>query len=194
MHVYLNSPCFFCCEKFPSENPMYLSISTSDTGTKSEFYGIMWHVAPESKIQLVSSELSPKSLLGIFTLEVICAIEVYIFWDSFYYVLFPYALSILSIFTKKLACPCSRKLNLFIFQVRKICDLVIFLIKIWSTYLAFYCYVQYVYFGVAWIERWTEFLISLSFYLFFLTLFSWVWSYTITVLWVITICCLCSSY
>ena len=44
---------------------MYLSISTSEPGTKSEISGVMWQVAPESKIQLVSCNLSPKSLLGL---------------------------------------------------------------------------------------------------------------------------------
>ena len=54
----------------------------------------MWHVAPESKIQMVSCELYPKSLPGLSTFEDIHAIDVYIFWVSFCYVLFSNALSI----------------------------------------------------------------------------------------------------
>ena len=61
----------------------YLPVSTSDTGTKYEIYGVMWQVAPSSKIQFVSSELSLKYLLGLFTLEDIRYIEVYILVTHF---------------------------------------------------------------------------------------------------------------
>ena len=60
---------------------------------KSEISGVMWQVAPESKIKLVSCDLSPKCLLGVSALEDICAIYVYIFCD-FLSVLFSKVLSI----------------------------------------------------------------------------------------------------
>ena len=41
----------------------------------------MWHVAPESKIQLVNCELSPKFPLGHLLLPDIRAIDAYIFWS-----------------------------------------------------------------------------------------------------------------
>ena len=54
---------------------------------KSDISGDMWQVAPESKIQLVSYDLSSKSLLGIYALEGICAIDEYIFCWLLLYVL-----------------------------------------------------------------------------------------------------------
>ena len=51
---------------------------------KYEIYGVIRQVAPESKIQLVSCEISPKSLLEISTLEYIRAIDAYIFCDPFH--------------------------------------------------------------------------------------------------------------
>ena len=64
----LTSPVYFTVMKCPSATSMYFSVFTSDPGTKSEISSVMWQVTPESKIQLVSCELSPKSVLGLSTL------------------------------------------------------------------------------------------------------------------------------
>ena len=45
---------------------------------KSETFGVMWHFAPESKIQLVNCELSPEFSLGHLSLPDIRAIDAYI--------------------------------------------------------------------------------------------------------------------
>ena len=42
-----------------SATSMNLSVSSNDPGMKYVTYGVIWHVAPESKIQLVNCELSP---------------------------------------------------------------------------------------------------------------------------------------
>ena len=60
---------------------MYLSVSSNEPVIKSETYGVMWHVAPESKIQLVNSELSPKFPLGHSSLSDIYVIDAYISWS-----------------------------------------------------------------------------------------------------------------
>ena len=73
---------------------MDLSISTSELRTESEIYSVVWQVAPASKYQLVSCEISPKCLLGISTLEDIRAIDAYILCDSFCSILFSNSLSI----------------------------------------------------------------------------------------------------
>ena len=54
----------------------------------------MLQVAPESKIQLISCELSPKYILGLYALEDIRAIDVYIFCEFLSYALFSNVLSI----------------------------------------------------------------------------------------------------
>ena len=59
---------------------MCLSVSSNEPGMKYETYGVMWHVATESKIQLVNYELSPKFPLGHLSLPDIRAIDAYIFW------------------------------------------------------------------------------------------------------------------
>ena len=65
----------------------------------------MWHVAPESKIQLVSWKLYAKSLLGIYSLEDIHAIDAYIFCDSFCSVLFSGVWSIfVNLYAQVLGC------------------------------------------------------------------------------------------
>ena len=59
---------------------MNLSVSYNDPGMKSVTYGVIWHVAPESKIQLVDCEMSLYSLfLRSASLE-IRAIDTYILW------------------------------------------------------------------------------------------------------------------
>ena len=85
---------FFAVKKYPSETSIYLSVSTIEPGIKSEISGIMWQVAPESKIQLVSCKLSPKYLIGLSALEEICATDAYILRDSFCHVMFDGALYI----------------------------------------------------------------------------------------------------
>ena len=60
---------------------MYLSVSSNYPGMKSETSGVMWHVDPESKIQLVNCELSPYFSLERSPLLDIRAIDAYIFWS-----------------------------------------------------------------------------------------------------------------
>ena len=57
---------------------MYLSVSSNDPGMKSKTFGVMWHVSPESKIQLVNYELPPYVILERSSLLDICAIDAYI--------------------------------------------------------------------------------------------------------------------
>ena len=64
-----------------SATPMYLSLSYNELGMKSETAGVVWHVALESKIQLVNCELSPKIPLGNSSLPDIRAIDAYIWWS-----------------------------------------------------------------------------------------------------------------
>ena len=66
----------------PSATSMYLSVSSNDPGMKSETYGVIWHVAIESKIQLVNCELSPYFSLLRSSLLDIRAIDAYILWSS----------------------------------------------------------------------------------------------------------------
>ena len=49
--------------------------------------GVKWHVAPESKIQLVDCELSPNFSLGHLSLPDIRAIYPYIFWSLLFLLL-----------------------------------------------------------------------------------------------------------
>ena len=56
----------------------------------------MWHVAPESKIQLVKWELSPKFPLGYSLFTDMRAIDAYIFW-SLLFLLLSHALLTLSL-------------------------------------------------------------------------------------------------
>ena len=60
---------------------MYLSVSSNYSGMKSETSGVMWHVASESKIQLVNCELSPKFPLEYLSLLDIHAIDAYFLWS-----------------------------------------------------------------------------------------------------------------
>ena len=54
-----NYPVCFDVMKCLSATSIYLSVSTNEPAIKSEISGVMWQVAPESKIQLVSCGLSP---------------------------------------------------------------------------------------------------------------------------------------
>ena len=59
---------------------MCTSVSYNEPGIKFETSGVMWHVAPESKIQLVNCEMSPKSPLGHSSLTYMSATDTYTFW------------------------------------------------------------------------------------------------------------------
>ena len=72
----------------------YISVFTNRPEIKSEISGVMWQVAPKYKFQLVSCELSPKSLLGIYALGKIRSIDLYIFCDFLWSILFSKYLSI----------------------------------------------------------------------------------------------------
>ena len=63
---------------------MYLSVSYNYPRMKSETSGIMSHVDPESKIQLVNCELSPYFSLERLSLPDIRAIDAYILWSSLF--------------------------------------------------------------------------------------------------------------
>ena len=58
--IYIRTePFCFAVTWCPSATSMNLSVSYNDPGIKSVPSGVIWHVAPESKIQLVNCELSP---------------------------------------------------------------------------------------------------------------------------------------
>ena len=61
---------------------MYLSVSYNVPGTKSVTSGVVWHVAPESKIQLVNFKLSPYFTLLRLSSLYMRAIDAYILWSS----------------------------------------------------------------------------------------------------------------
>ena len=78
----LTWPFCFAVTWCTSATLMYLSVSSNDHGIKSVTSGAMWHVSPESKIQLVNCELSPYfTLLRSSSLD-ICVIDAYILWSS----------------------------------------------------------------------------------------------------------------
>ena len=60
-------PLCFDVKKFPSGNLVYLSVSTNEPSIKSKISGVMWQVAHESKIQLLSCDLSLYFILGFST-------------------------------------------------------------------------------------------------------------------------------
>ena len=89
-HIFIwTCPVCFSVTKLPSATSIFLSVYTNDSGIKYWISGVMWQVAPESKIQLVSCEMSPKYLLVISMLVYIHAIDSYIFCDSLSSVIFP---------------------------------------------------------------------------------------------------------
>ena len=60
LHIFIwTSPGCFTVIKSPPTTSMCSSIYTIETGTKCEISGFMWQVAPESKTQLISCNLSP---------------------------------------------------------------------------------------------------------------------------------------
>ena len=56
---------------------MRLYVSSNELGINYETFGVMWHVALESKIQLVNFVLSPKFPLGHLSELDIRAIDAY---------------------------------------------------------------------------------------------------------------------
>ena len=65
-HIYIWT-CPFCLAMTwcPSAHSIYLSVSSNNHGITFETCGDVWHVAPESKIQLVNCKMSPKYLLEL---------------------------------------------------------------------------------------------------------------------------------
>ena len=117
-HMFFCTPPFFDVTKRPTATSVYLSISTSEPGTKYEIYGVMLQVAHESKIQLVGCEISPKYLLGLSTLEYIRAIEVKFSVTRFvlYYCLRTY-LFLLNCTQNVLSYLCSSEISFLYFPV-----------------------------------------------------------------------------
>ena len=81
-HIFIRTrPFCFAVTWCLSATSIYSSVSSNDPGMKSETYGVIWHVAPESKIQLVNCELPPNFSLEHSSLPDICAIDAYILWS-----------------------------------------------------------------------------------------------------------------
>ena len=167
LHIFIwTYPLCFDVTKFPYETSIYLSLAISEPDTKSEISGVMWQVVPESKIQLVSCELSPKYLLGLSTLEGIHAIGVYILCDLCHSVLFSdYLYFFFDLNAQVLSFTRSSELYFTTYLVSDNLWSSDHPIYIWISYLAFDCSVQYVFWGVTWVERWIVFLIYLSIYM-----------------------------
>ena len=82
LHIFIcTCPFYFAMTWCPSVTSICLSVSSNKHGIKPETCGTIWHVDTESKIQSVNYKLSPKYLLGIFSLPDIRAIYAYIFWS-----------------------------------------------------------------------------------------------------------------
>ena len=84
-HFYSYLTLLFCYEVISVRNFIFLSVSSNENGIKSETSGIMWKVAPESRIQLVNCELSAKFPLVHLSLPDMRAIDAYIFWSLIYF-------------------------------------------------------------------------------------------------------------
>ena len=80
-HFYYYLTLFFCCDVMSVRNFNFFSVSPNEPRIRSETSSVMWHVAPESKIQMVNFELSPKFPLGLLSLLDMRAIDAYIFWS-----------------------------------------------------------------------------------------------------------------
>ena len=83
-HIFIHTCPSFAVTSCPSATSKWLSVSSNEPGIKSEISGVMYHVAPESKIQLRNCELSPTFPLGHESLPDIRAIDAYIFWSLFF--------------------------------------------------------------------------------------------------------------
>ena len=81
-------PVCFAVTKQPSATSIHLYVPINEIVIKSEISGVMWQVAPESKIKLVSCELYPQLLPGLSELGYIHAIDAYIFCELILFVLF----------------------------------------------------------------------------------------------------------
>ena len=90
------SPIYFAVTKWPSATSIYLYVSTNVPVIKYEISCVMWKVTPESKIKLVSCELSPKYFRGLSVLDDILAIDVCIFCDVLLSILLSNVLSSLN--------------------------------------------------------------------------------------------------
>ena len=77
------SPICFAVTKFPSATLIYLSVATNNPGIKSEIYGVVWQVAPESKIQLGSCKLFKISFRYFCIWRHTCHIHVYLLGLNF---------------------------------------------------------------------------------------------------------------
>ena len=88
LHIFIcTCPFCFAVTWCPSATSICLSVSSNVPGIKYETSGVMWHVAPESKIQLVNYELSPKFPLRHSSLPYIRAIDAYISWSMLFLLL-----------------------------------------------------------------------------------------------------------
>ena len=82
LHICIRTEPFFPAVTWcPSATSMNLFVSCNDHGMKSVTSGVIWHIAPESKIQLVNCKLSPYSLLPRLSSLDIHAIDAYILWS-----------------------------------------------------------------------------------------------------------------
>ena len=82
LHICIRTDHFcFAVTWCSSATSIYLSLSLNDPGMKSITSGVIWHVAPESKIQLVNCELSPYFTLLCSSSLDIRAIDAYILWS-----------------------------------------------------------------------------------------------------------------
>ena len=177
------SPAFFAVAKCPSATSMYLSVSTNDPSIKSEISCVLWQVTPKSKIQLVTCELSHKSLLGVSALEYIGALYVYIFCDLFLSIMFPMSYQFFFDI-------CAQFLGAFIIQwtllsevsgFRTICDEMI----LWSTYESRICFLTVMVITLIIIVVWIQecFLVALLFYRLIKSFSSWVLPSTLNAPW-----------
>ena len=85
LHIFICTwPLWFAVTWCTSATSIYLSVSSNYPVMKSETYGVMCHVAPKSKIQLVNCKLSPQFPLDRLSLPDIRAIDAYIFQSSLF--------------------------------------------------------------------------------------------------------------
>ena len=84
-HIFIRTwPFCFAVTWCLSATSICLSVYYNEPGIKSKTSGVMWHVDPESKIQLVNCELSPKFSLGLLSLTYMRAIDAYILFGHCY--------------------------------------------------------------------------------------------------------------
>ena len=82
-HICIRTePFCFAVTWCPSATSMNLSVSSNDPGIKSVTSGVIWHFAPESKIQLFNFKLLPYFPLLCSSSLDIYAIYAYILWSS----------------------------------------------------------------------------------------------------------------